>query len=198
MTNKSPAAGAGHGEPGPDGLILIGLGANLPSERFGGPRQTLEAALAELERRGVRVVRRSRWYQSAPVPRSDQPWYVNGVAAVETELGPEALLRLLHDIEHDFGRVRGARNAARAVDLDLLAYGTQVRPGPQAPLLPHPRVPERAFVLLPLAEIAPGWRLPGSGETVEALAARLPADQEIRPLDVASPDSGVPGARKGA
>jgi 2-amino-4-hydroxy-6-hydroxymethyldihydropteridine diphosphokinase len=165
------------------------LGANLPSERFGGPRQTLEAALVELERRGVRVLRRSRWYESAPVPRSDQPWYVNGVAAVETALGPEALLAVLHAIEHDFGRVRGARNAARAVDLDLLAYGDLVRRGPEAPLLPHPRAAERAFVLLPLAEIAPGWCLPGSGQTVEALAARLPPDQEIRPLDVAGPES---------
>ena len=194
MTDKLPTD---HRVRRGDAPILIGLGANLPSERFGGPRQTLEAALAELERRGVKVLRRSRWYESAPVPRSDQPWYVNGVAAVETALGPEALLAVLHDVEHDFGRVRGARNAARAVDLDLLAYGDLVRAGPEAPLLPHPRAAERAFVLLPLAEIAPGWRLPGRGETVEALAARLPPDQEIRPLGVAGPESRDRGASEG-
>lgn len=163
--------------PGP---ILVALGANLPSERFGGPRETLEAALAELERRGVHVLRRSRWYETAPVPVSDQPWYVNGMAAVETGLGPEALLAVLHAIEAEFGRVRAERNAPRVVDLDLVAYGELVRPGPEAPILPHPRAAERAFVLLPLAEVAPGWRHPGRGETVEALIARLPRDQRIR------------------
>jgi len=162
------------------GPILVALGANLPSERFGGPRETLEAALAELERRGVRVLRRSRWYETAPVPAADQPWYVNGVAAVETELGPEALLAVLHAIEAEFGRVRAERNAPRVLDLDLVAYGALVRPGPDAPILPHPRAAERAFVLLPLAEVVPGWRHPACGETVEALIARLPADQQIR------------------
>jgi 2-amino-4-hydroxy-6-hydroxymethyldihydropteridine diphosphokinase len=170
--------------------VLIGLGANLPSDSFGSPRETLEAALGALERRGVKVVRRSRWYESAPVPPSGQPWYVNGVAAVETALGPEALLAALHEVEHKFGRVRGARNAARVVDLDLIAYGEVVRPGPEAPILPHPRAAERAFVLLPLAEIAPEWRLPGAAvgtgagrdSTIEALIARLPPGQEVRLL----------------
>ncbi len=164
--------------------ILIALGANLPSDSFGSPRETLEAALAELERRGVRVVRRSRWYESAPVPPSGQPWYVNGVAAVETSLDPVALLAALHEVEQEFGRVRGARNAARVVDLDLIAYGEEVRPGPEAPILPHPRAAERAFVLLPLVEVAPGWRLPGAGPdaTLAVLIARLPQGQEIRPM----------------
>jgi 2-amino-4-hydroxy-6-hydroxymethyldihydropteridine diphosphokinase len=167
---------------GPNGPILIALGANLPSERFGGPRETLESALREIERQGVRVLRRSRWHESAPVPASDQPWYVNGVVSVATALGPEALLGVLHQIEAEFGRVRAERNAPRVVDLDLIAYGDIVRPGPEAPLLPHPRAAERAFVLLPLAEVAPGWRHPESGETVEALIARLPPGQEIRPV----------------
>lgn len=178
MADNSPV------DRGPAGAapILVALGANLPSDRYGSPRQTLEAALAELERRGVRVLRRSRWYESAPVPRSDQPWYVNGVAAVETGLGPDALLALLHRVEAEFGRIRGVRNAPRLIDLDLIAYGNEVRPGPEGPILPHPRAAERAFVLLPLAEVAPGWRLPGDGRTVEALIAGLPADQEIRPV----------------
>lgn len=165
-----------------DGPVLVALGANLPSERFGGPRETLDRALAELERRGVRILRRSRWYESAPVPVSDQPWYVNGVVSVATGLGPEALLGVLHAIEAEFGRVRAERNAPRVVDLDLVAYGGLVRPGPDAPLLPHPRAAERAFVLLPLAEVAPGWHHPTIGDTVEALIARLPAGQQIRPV----------------
>ena len=165
----------------PDGPILVALGANLPSERFGGPRETLDAAVRELERRGIRVLRRSRWYESAPVPESDQPWYVNGVAAVDTDLDPPALLALLHQVEAEFGRVRAERNAPRVLDLDLVAYGGLVRPGPDGPVLPHPRAAERAFVLLPLAEVAPAWHHPETGETVEALIARLPAGQKIRP-----------------
>lgn len=181
MADNSPISGADHIPPGA-APILVALGANLPSDRYGSPRQTLEAALVELERRGVRVLRRSRWYESAPVPRSDQPWYVNGVAAVETSLDPDALLALLHRVEAEFGRIRGVRNAPRLIDLDLIAYGDEIRSGPEGPVLPHPRAAERAFVLLPLAEIAPGWRLPGDGRTVEALIAGLPPDQEIRPV----------------
>lgn len=185
------------GRAAADSPILIALGANLPSADLGSPRETLEAALAALARRGVRVTRRSRWYESAPVPPSGQPWYVNGVVSVETGLGPEALLALLHEIESQFGRVRGERNAARVVDLDLVAYGELVRPGPAAPILPHPRAHERAFVLLPLAELAPGWRLPGaapgSGPTVEELIARLPTGQEIRVMAARSPGAAAPG-----
>ncbi len=154
-------------------VILIGLGANLPTARYGAPRKTLEAALEALERRGIHVVKLSRWYSSAPVPPSSQPRYVNAVAAVRTDLPPEALLGALHEIERDLGRRRAAaRNAARAIDLDLLAYGTLVR-SHEAPLLPHPRLAERAFVLRPLCDIAPHWRHPTLGQTAQELAAAL-------------------------
>jgi 2-amino-4-hydroxy-6-hydroxymethyldihydropteridine diphosphokinase len=163
--------------------ILIALGANLPTERHGPPRAALESALAELARRGVRVVRRSRWYESAPVPPSDQPWFVNGVAEVETSLGPEALMQLLHEVEAAFGRVRREVNAPRTLDLDLIAYGELVRgEGEPPPVLPHPRMAGRAFVLLPLAEICPGWRHPVLGRTIAELVSDLPKDQPIRPL----------------
>lgn len=159
-------------------MILIGLGANLPSARFGPPRATLEAALKALEGAGVRIVARSRWYSSAPVPPSDQPRYINGVAAVETSLSAPALLALLHRIEERFGRRRGARNAAREIDLDLLAYNDLVR-NDEAPLLPHPRLAERAFVLCPICDIDPQWRHPVNGKTAAELAEKAARGADI-------------------
>lgn len=160
-------------------MILIGLGANLPSAA-GAPEATLEAALAALEADGVRILARSRWYRSAPVPASAQPDYVNGVAIVETPLDPADLLALLHRIEARFGRVRGAANEARTLDLDLLAYHDRVSDGPV--ILPHPRLHERAFVLRPLAEVAPDWRHPRLGQTAASLAKNLPPEADASPL----------------
>ena len=161
--------------------ILIAVGANLPSPEFGSLRATCEAALEELTRRGLRIVSRSRWFETAPIPASDQPWFVNGVVAVETDLPPEALLALLHDVEHRFGRQRRELNAARVLDLDIVAYGAVVR-ADSPPILPHPRMQDRAFVLLPLADIAPDWRHPADGRPLADLIRALPADQLIRPL----------------
>lgn len=164
-------------------MILIGLGANLASPEFGAPPKSLEAALSLMAERGLRTVARSRWYRSAPVPPSDQPWFVNGVVAVETALEPAAVLEILHEIEARFGRVRGERNAARVLDLDLLSYDDRVSVEGEVPILPHPRLHERAFVLRPLAEIAPAWRHPRLGRDVAALVAALPPDSTADPLD---------------
>ena len=164
-------------------MILIALGANLPHPEHGPPRRTLEAALAALEAADVAVVRCSPWFETPPWPPSDQPWYANGVAVLETDLEPPALLSLLHGVERDFGRVRGARNEARILDLDLLDYDGRVSEGQAPPQLPHPRLAERGFVLLPLQTVAPGWHHPVSGLSVEALIARLPeAERAVRPL----------------
>jgi 2-amino-4-hydroxy-6-hydroxymethyldihydropteridine diphosphokinase len=162
--------------------ILIGLGANLPSPVHGAPASTLEAALRRLEERGVNLLSRSHWWESAPIPVSDDPWYVNGVAEVATTLGPEALLALLHDVEAEFGRVRPYPNAPRVLDLDLLAYGNVRHEGPLPPLLPHPRLAERGFVLLPRAEIRPEWRHPVSGRSLPEMIAALPPGQIVRVL----------------
>ena len=162
-------------------LILIAIGSNLPSPEFGPPLATCEAALADLSRRGLRIVRRSRWFESAPVPMSDQPWFVNGVAVVETSLPPGNLLALLHETERRFGRERHEVNAARILDLDLIAYGDLVWTD-SPPLLPHPRLHDRAFVLLPLADVAPDWRHPSDGRTPPEMIRALPAEQSIRPL----------------
>ena len=165
----------------PDRPILIGVGSNMPS-RWGPPRATCEAAFAALEAEGIDIVARSRWYESAPVPISDQPWYVNGVAALDTDLSPEALLAVLHRTEQRFGRERRERNEARVIDLDLLAYGTRINDGPTPPLLPHPRATERSFVLLPLRDVAPDWVDPRTGRSVAELIAALPQDQIARAI----------------
>ncbi|MGO8865959.1 MAG: 2-amino-4-hydroxy-6-hydroxymethyldihydropteridine diphosphokinase [Alphaproteobacteria bacterium] len=164
-------------------MILIALGANLPTQRFGEPRAACEAALSELAARGIRVVRRSRWYRSRPVPPSAQPDYVNGVVAVETTLDPRALLAELHSIEAAFGRERREKNAARTLDLDLIAYHERVSGGGAGgPVLPHPRLAGRAFVLRPLSDVAPDWRHPASGRTLAELLAALDPEAPAVPL----------------
>jgi len=163
--------------------IFIGLGANLDHPGYGPPRRVLEAALEELGRRGVAVRRLSPWYRTAPVPASDQPWYVNAVAEVATDLPAGRLLALMHEVEDVFGRVRTVANAARRIDLDLLDFRREIAPGgPGQAILPHPRLAGRAFVLRPLADLAPGWRHPGSGTPIQALLTALPAGQTIERL----------------
>lgn len=163
-------------------IILIGIGANLPS-RLGPPQATCEAALRALAEAGVTILRRSRWYRSAPVPASTQPWFVNGVAVAATPLGPTELLATMLAVERGLGRVREGRWEPRVLDLDLLDYHGETRAAPP-PELPHPRLHERAFVLLPLMEVAPDWRHPRLDRSVESLIAALPSDQEAEPLPV--------------
>ncbi len=162
--------------------VFIALGANLPSPRYGAPRETLDAAVADLARRGLTVVARSRWYESAPVPPSDQPWFVNGVIEGRTDMTADTLLGLLHKVEASFGRVRREKWEARVLDIDLLAYGETVRNTGEGPILPHPRMHERRFVLEPMADIAPDWRHPVLGKTTSELLDALDSDEIIRPL----------------
>ena len=160
-------------------MILIAIGANLPVPGDATPLETCRAAVRRVAvLPGCRLVAISDWYASAPVPPSGQPDYVNGVARLEGEPEPARLLEALHAIEAAFGRTRGAANAARTLDLDIVAIGDTLRDRPD-PVLPHPRAHQRAFVLEPLGDVAPGWRHPRSGESLSVLRARA-AGQAIR------------------
>lgn len=144
----------------------VALGANL-----GHPAATVRAALAALsEIPESALIAASSLYRTAPLGLKHQPDFINAVAALDTALAPLALLEALFAIEARFGRSRGVKNAPRTLDLDLLLYG-ESRMNEARLTLPHPRMHERAFVLAPLAEIAPECSIPGHGGVSELLAS---------------------------
>jgi len=174
-----------------DRVAGIALGANAPSEA-GGPAPTLRAALAELAGRGLALVAISRFYRTPAFPPGAGADFVNAAALVQTALEPEAVLATLHAIEAGFGRERRQRWGARTLDLDLIFVGDLVAPdraglarwidlapneqarvAPDRLILPHPRLQDRGFVLIPLAEIAPAWRHPLTGISVRAMRDAL-------------------------
>lgn len=171
---------------GATSVVLVALGGNLASAS-GGPRQTLEAALTMMPAFGLRVRKVAPFYRTPSLSIYTQDYYVNSVVEIETALPPNALLAALHRIEALFGRVRRDRWGPRVLDLDLLDYrglivpavgrrGPEAGAGPLPLALPHPAITERAFVLLPLRDVAPGWRHPVTGEHVDSLIRGLPAD----------------------
>lgn len=143
----------------------IGLGSNLDD-----PARQVQQAFEALDALpDTRLRARSRLYRSRPQGPQDQPDFVNACALIETALAPEALLDALQEIERQQGRVRQRRWGERVIDLDLLLYGDRVIDTPRL-MVPHPWLHRRDFVLVPLAEIAPGWTIPGVGTVREALA----------------------------
>ncbi|MCR9254587.1 MAG: 2-amino-4-hydroxy-6-hydroxymethyldihydropteridine diphosphokinase [Alphaproteobacteria bacterium] len=161
-------------------MILIAFGSNLVHPELGQPQDVVMAALRDLLRDGIDEIEISRLYKSAPVPVSDQPWFVNGVARLTTGLAPVDLLARLHAVEAAYGRVRRQRNEARILDLDIVDYDGRVEAGP--PVLPHPRAGERAFVLRPMQDLVPEWTHPATGESLLTLLDRLDPSQALFPL----------------
>lgn len=182
--------------------ILIALGANQPGAA-GSPDDTLRAALAALPGEGLRLSRVSGLYRTPSVPPGG-PDYANAAAVVAADATPEEVLAALHRVEAAFDRDRQQRWGPRTLDLDLLAAGAEIRPNPatlrrwialppdrwtrETPdvlLLPHPRLQDRAFVLEPLAEVAPDWRHPVLGRTVTEMRDARPGAERAAVVRVA-------------
>ena len=183
-------------------LAAIGAGGNIASSE-GPPESTLVAALSSLCRESARICAVSRFFRTEAWPPGSGPGFVNAAALLRTRLAPAELLARLHAVEARFGRRRDRRWGPRTLDLDLLFFGDRVLPDPgmqarwralpaerqqaEAPeglILPHPRLQDRPFVLIPLAEIAPGWRDPVTGRSVAEMAAALDPAQKaaVRPF----------------
>ena len=159
---------------------FVAIGGNLIPEGFKTLEEVMSEAMKALSEQGLTIAKCSQWFETAPVPVSDQPWFLNAVMAIETALTETELLALLHEVEANFGRVRNIRNEARILDLDLIDYDGLVRDD-DAITIPHPRMHLRAFVLLPIQDLAPQWCHPVSKVDVVTLIAEMPEGQDIRP-----------------
>jgi 2-amino-4-hydroxy-6-hydroxymethyldihydropteridine diphosphokinase len=154
--------------------VYISLGSNL-----GDRAATLERAIAAMNAAGIRVVRQSSFYATEPVGAPGQAWFLNAVAEAETSLLPLQLLHTLLKIERELGRRRITPHGPRSIDLDILFYGSAVIRSPELQV-PHPRLPERRFVLLPLAHLAPEFRHPALRKRITELLAETPDRSEVR------------------
>lgn len=162
-------------------MIYLGIGSNLNGLKKETPLQNCKKALNAIKKE-VKVKKISSWYTSMPIPRSNQPWYVNGVIEISTEKKSIELLNFLIDLEKKFGRRRKKRNEARIIDLDILDYKGKILFLKNKLITPHPRMHQRAFVLLPLEEINSEWKHPVNKKKISNLIKRLDKNQQIRKI----------------
>lgn len=154
-------------------IAYIALGANI-----GDREEYLRKAVQEIQKKG-KVLSYSSLYETEPVGYANQGWFLNAAVGIEISLAPEELLFFLLSIERELGRIRTHRNGPRTVDLDILFFGTQVIETKNLEV-PHPRLHERAFVLVPLREIAPHVIHPKTQKTVQEILLELPEQEEVR------------------
>lgn len=181
----------------PKNLVYIALGSN-GSDQLNLSYEQIEHAIGEFANKYLKVLRISKYYQTPAFPKGNGPDFINAVISIETGTNPVDLLTILHSIESQMGRVRETRWGQRNIDIDIIDYNQNVHPDkatyqlwrglpleeqkiktPDQLILPHPRVQDRAFVLIPLRDIAPDWRHPETGEEIGELIEGLP------PQDVA-------------
>ena len=162
-------------------VTFVAVGANLNGP-YGSPREAVLAAISMIRSNNINLLDSSRLYRSPAWPNPADPEFVNAVVQVETRLTPADLLAALHAIERRFGRTRGVPNTPRTMDLDIVDYDGRVSAAGETPILPHPRMGARAFVLLPLAELAPDWRHPVTGQPIAALIRALPDLSGAEPI----------------
>jgi 2-amino-4-hydroxy-6-hydroxymethyldihydropteridine diphosphokinase len=158
-------------------LVYIGIGSNQ-----GDPVENCRRAIGGIVLDGRnRLVRCSSFYRTEPMGRKDQDWFVNGVVLVETSLGPRQMLEFLLSLEKKMGRVRRERWGPRVIDLDILFYGEEVIDEENLQV-PHPRLHERRFVLIPLKEIAPDLNHPRLGKTISQILSASEREEKVFPL----------------
>ena len=161
-------------------MILVGIGSNLCSKKYGEPVDNCKEAIEVLKKKMI-IDSLSPWYQSEPLPVSNQPWYINGVLKVKTSLNPNNLLNTLLKVENSFGRTREKKNEPRVIDLDLLTYNDLVIDS-KLLVMPHPRMHKRRFVLDPLIDIAPEWVHPILKINAIELRKKIKNQQNIKKL----------------
>ncbi len=192
----------GESRPLPATLPIVAIGSN-EEQAFGGAREIVKAAPDALERAGLKVRAQSELFETPCFPAGYGPDFVNSVVVLDTDRSPVEILRILHRTEADFRRKREKRWGPRTLDLDLIAIGgavlpdpatqrhwmelgleAQLRATPERLILPHPRLQERAFVLIPMAQLVPGWRHPLTGKSVKQMLDALPEAEKaaIRPI----------------
>ena len=159
---------------------FIALGANLKRFKHLSLQENIQTSLNYFCDYGINLIKISKWYKSEPYPKLYQPWYVNAVAKITTKETSENLIKNLHKIENTFGRKRNKQNESRTLDLDIIDYNGIIKT--DYPILPHPRMHIRKFVILPLRDIEPEWLHPNFNTKINDLILQCTDNQKIYKL----------------